>query len=87
MAGGQSWSDRGGAPQTRESSIPPTADFPVIIVGAGPAGLTLAAGLARQGIRSIVLEKKTKLDEHSRALTTTSSTRHSRLAGSPFLGT
>ncbi len=43
-------------------------DFPVLIVGAGPVGLTLAAGLAKQGIRSIVLEKKTKLDEHSRAL-------------------
>ena len=41
---------------------------PVMIVGAGPVGLTLAASLAKQGIRSIVLEKKTKIDEHSRAL-------------------
>lgn len=43
-------------------------EFPVMIVGAGPVGLTLAASLAKQGIRSILLEKKTKLDEHSRAL-------------------
>jgi 3-(3-hydroxy-phenyl)propionate hydroxylase len=49
-------------------------DFPVMIVGAGPVGLTLAAGLAKQGIRSIVLEKKTKLDEHSRALAVQAST-------------
>jgi 2-polyprenyl-6-methoxyphenol hydroxylase-like FAD-dependent oxidoreductase len=46
----------------------------VIIVGAGPVGLTLAVGLATQGIRSIVLEKKTKLDEHSRALAVQAST-------------
>src|SRR5271157_727443 len=52
----------------RENSIPPTSDVPVMIVGAGPVGLTLAAGLAKQGICSIVIEKKPKLDEHSRAL-------------------
>jgi 2-polyprenyl-6-methoxyphenol hydroxylase-like FAD-dependent oxidoreductase len=40
-----------------------------MIVGAGPVGLTLAAGLAKQDIRSVVLEKKPELDEHSRALT------------------
>jgi 2-polyprenyl-6-methoxyphenol hydroxylase-like FAD-dependent oxidoreductase len=46
----------------------------VVIVGAGPVGLTLAAGLAKQGIRSIILEQKTKLDEHSRALAVQAST-------------
>ena len=46
----------------------------MIIVGAGPVGLTLAVGLAKQGVRSIVLEKKTKLDEHSRALAVQAST-------------
>ncbi len=45
-----------------------------MIVGAGPVGLTLAAGLAKQGIRSIVIEKKPKLDEHSRALAVQAST-------------
>ena len=44
------------------------AGWPVMIVGAGPVGLTLALGLAQQGIRSLVLEKKARLDEHSRAL-------------------
>jgi glycine/D-amino acid oxidase-like deaminating enzyme len=68
MADGQSGSDRGGAPQMRENSIPPTSDVPVMIVGAGPVGLTLAVGLAKQGIRSVVLEKKPELGEHSRAL-------------------
>ena len=58
----------------RENSGRPTPDSPVIIVGAGPVGLTLAVGLAKQGIRSIVLEKKTKLDEHSRALAVQAST-------------
>lgn len=46
----------------------------MIIVGAGPVGLTLAAGLAKDGVRSIVLEKKTKIDEHSRALAVQAST-------------
>ncbi len=30
-----------------------TVEFPVMIVGAGPVGLTLAASLAKHGIRSI----------------------------------
>jgi 2-polyprenyl-6-methoxyphenol hydroxylase-like FAD-dependent oxidoreductase len=58
----------------RENLSRPTSDFPVMIVGAGPVGLTLAAGLAKQGIRSIVIEKKTELDEHSRALAVQAST-------------
>ena len=58
----------------RENSGRPIPDFPVLIVGAGPVGLTLAVGLAKQGVRSIVLEKKTKLEEHSRALAVQAST-------------
>jgi 2-polyprenyl-6-methoxyphenol hydroxylase-like FAD-dependent oxidoreductase len=58
----------------RENLSQPIAEFPVMIVGAGPVGLTLAAGLAKQGIRSIVLEKKPELDEHSRALAVQAST-------------
>ncbi|TVP42062.1 MAG: FAD-dependent oxidoreductase [Gemmatimonadales bacterium] len=39
----------------------------VAIVGAGPVGLSLALGLARQGIRSVVLEKEDSTSEQSRA--------------------
>jgi 2-polyprenyl-6-methoxyphenol hydroxylase-like FAD-dependent oxidoreductase len=44
---------------------PTTTD--VIIVGAGPAGLSLALCLARQGIRSVVLERRPGENEHPRA--------------------
>lgn len=40
---------------------------PAVITGAGPVGLTLALSLARAGVRSLVLEKKARLDAHSRA--------------------
>ncbi len=43
-------------------------DEPVVIAGAGPVGLSLALGLARHGVRSIVLESKPALSEHSKAL-------------------
>ncbi|PKW16848.1 FAD-dependent oxidoreductase [Saccharopolyspora spinosa] len=33
----------------------------------GPVGLSLALGLARAGVRSTVIEKKRRLDPHSRA--------------------
>src|SRR5262245_30039542 len=39
------------------SSTSSTASVPVLIVGAGPAGLTTAIGLARQGVASLVVEK------------------------------
>jgi 2-polyprenyl-6-methoxyphenol hydroxylase-like FAD-dependent oxidoreductase len=42
-------------------------DAPVIIVGAGPAGLSLALGLAHHGVRSIVLDKEDATSTHSRA--------------------
>lgn len=44
-----------------------THETDVIIVGAGPTGLTLALGLARAGRRVVVLEKDAATAEHSRA--------------------
>lgn len=40
---------------------------PVAIVGAGPVGLSLALGLARHGVRSVLIEKKPATNERSRA--------------------
>jgi 2-polyprenyl-6-methoxyphenol hydroxylase-like FAD-dependent oxidoreductase len=42
-------------------------DNPVAIVGAGPVGLSLALGLARQGVRSILVEKKGATSSTSKA--------------------
>jgi len=43
-------------------------DAPVIIVGAGPVGLSLALGLARYQVRSILLERNAEPVVESRAL-------------------
>lgn len=43
-------------------------EAPVLIVGAGPVGLSLALGLARHGVRSVLFETKSEVDPHSRAL-------------------
>lgn len=40
---------------------------PVLIVGAGPVGLSLALGLARAGVQSVVIEKNRSTSEKSRA--------------------
>jgi 2-polyprenyl-6-methoxyphenol hydroxylase-like FAD-dependent oxidoreductase len=47
----------------------PVADAiaPVAIVGAGPSGLALALGLARQGVRSVLLEREPSTSDYSRA--------------------
>jgi 2-polyprenyl-6-methoxyphenol hydroxylase-like FAD-dependent oxidoreductase len=42
-------------------------DTQVIIVGGGPVGLSLALGLARHGVRSVVLERNTAPVRESRA--------------------
>lgn len=40
---------------------------PVAIVGAGPTGLSLALGLARHGVRSVLIEKNTSTSKYSKA--------------------
>ena len=42
-------------------------EFPVVISGAGPTGLSAALFLARQGIRSLVVEKHPTTSLHPRA--------------------
>lgn len=44
-----------------------TTRAPIIIVGAGPVGLSLALGLARQGVRSIIVERNEGTSERSKA--------------------
>jgi len=44
------------------------AHHPVIIIGAGPVGLSLALDLARRGRRSVVLDRRTALSDGSRAI-------------------
>jgi putative polyketide hydroxylase len=41
--------------------------IPVLIVGAGPVGLSIALALARQGIASKVIERNSNLSEHPKA--------------------
>ena len=50
-------------------SVNPTihSRIPVAIVGAGPVGLSLALGLARHGVRSILVERKTATSRYSKA--------------------
>jgi 2-polyprenyl-6-methoxyphenol hydroxylase-like FAD-dependent oxidoreductase len=45
----------------------PHPDPPIAIVGAGPTGLSLALGLARLGVPSVVVERNDATSEHSKA--------------------
>jgi putative polyketide hydroxylase len=47
--------------------MPPKSDTPVLIVGAGPGGLTAAATLGRYGIDFLLVERRTELSSLPRA--------------------
>jgi 3-(3-hydroxy-phenyl)propionate hydroxylase len=46
----------------------PPARHPVVVVGAGPVGLSLAIDLAQRGVRVVVLDNDSKLSTGSRAI-------------------
>src|SRR5204862_8296482 len=45
-----------------------TATHPVVIVGAGPIGMTAALALARHGVKSVLLDRKDTFNDGSRAI-------------------
>ena len=53
--------------QGRSDGAGPTTDADVIVVGAGPTGLMLAAELRLAGARAVVLERRPDVDETPRA--------------------
>jgi putative polyketide hydroxylase len=58
----------GGGSPTMTSMLSANAhDVPVLIVGAGPAGLAAAIELARHGIPSLLVERRARLSSHPRA--------------------
>jgi tetracenomycin A2 monooxygenase-dioxygenase len=52
---------------SREGGRVASNDVPVTIVGGGPVGLSMALALARQGVRSPVLEQKETTTDHPKA--------------------
>ena len=44
------------------------AAHPVVIVGAGPIGMTAALALARHGVKSVLLDRKDTFNDGSRAI-------------------
>jgi 3-(3-hydroxy-phenyl)propionate hydroxylase len=52
----------------KELTDPAIKTHPVVIVGAGPVGLTLALALAKQGVSVVVLDESNQVSEGSRAI-------------------
>ncbi len=46
----------------------PTLHVPVLVVGAGPVGLTLATDLAWRGVNCLLVEPRTSINPHPRAI-------------------
>src|SRR4051794_18061033 len=53
--------------EMREDVNHRTEDVPVVVVGAGPAGLTTAISLARLGIETMLVERRAELSSLPRA--------------------
>ncbi len=62
------------APQQPRDHL--SGPVPVAIVGAGPIGLTAALSLAKEGIRSVILEAKSTFNDGSRAICVARSSFH-----------
>ncbi len=54
--------------RSADQDLPAPAHHPVVVVGAGPVGLTLAIDLAQRGQRVVVLDDDHKLSTGSRAI-------------------
>jgi 3-(3-hydroxy-phenyl)propionate hydroxylase len=51
-----------------DQDAPPPARHPVVVVGAGPVGLSLAVDLAQQGVRVVLIDNDHTLSTGSRAI-------------------
>lgn len=56
------------APSPLESTAPDATPLPVVIVGGGPIGMAVAAGLSKRGVPSLVLEAADQVSFGSRAI-------------------
>src|SRR4051812_14183836 len=54
--------------RSADQDAAPPARRPVVIVGAGPVGLTLAIDLAQRGVRVVLLDNDHRLSSGSRAI-------------------
>src|SRR5664279_2375212 len=52
----------------QDRAAPDAAEHPVVVVGAGPVGLSLAIDLAQRGQRVVLLDDADRIGEGSRAI-------------------
>ena len=54
--------------RSADEGVATPARHPVVIIGAGPVGLTLAIDLAQRGVRSVIIDDADRIGEGSRAI-------------------
>jgi 3-(3-hydroxy-phenyl)propionate hydroxylase len=54
--------------RSRDQDAAAPARHPVVVIGAGPVGLTLAIDLARRGLPVVLLDDADRIGEGSRAI-------------------